>query len=89
LSKTAHEWEPVLQNAGVPSARLRSMPDALASAQTQARSYIHQHEGLATPTLPFRLSGASAHTPRGAVPDLGEHTETVLSALGNETGTKP
>lgn len=89
LFKTAHEWEPVLQNAGVPSARLRSMPDALASAQTQARSFIHQDEGLSTPTLPFRLSGAAAHTPRGHVPGLGEHTHTVLSDLTNVTGAKP
>ncbi len=84
LEKTAQDWEPVLQTAGVPSARLRSMPEALASAQTQARSYIHQQGGLATPTLPFRLSGSSAHAPHSHVPALGEHTKSVLSEVANE-----
>jgi len=88
-SKTAHEWEPVLQNAGVPSARLRSLPDALASEQTQARSYIHQDKGLSTPTLPFRLSGATAHAPQRQVPELGEQTNSVLSALDSLSSTKP
>jgi len=84
-AKTAQEWEPILQQAGVPSARLRSMPDALASKQTQARSYIHQKEGLATPTLPFRLSGASVHAPQGHVPVLGEHTKGVLAQVNSES----
>ncbi len=85
LDKTAQDWEPILQNAGVPSARLRSMPDALASQQTQARSFIHQQAGLATPTLPFRLSGTPVHAPNGHVPELGEHTQSVLAALASKT----
>lgn len=79
LTRTAQDWEPLLQAAGVPSARLRSMPDALASKQTQERSYIHQQDGIATPTLPFRLSGSPVHVPSGPVPTLGEHTNSVLS----------
>lgn len=84
-ARTAKEWEPVLQNAGVPAACLRSMPEALASVQTQARSYIHQQAGLATPTLPFRLSGSSVHAPQSHVPALGEHTNSVLAEVSNTT----
>lgn len=81
LTRTAQDWEPLLQAAGVPSARLRSMPDALASKQTLVRSFIHQQGGVATPTLPFRLSGSPVHAPSGPVPTLGEHTNSVLSDL--------
>jgi len=88
LSKTAQDWEPLLQDAGVPSARLRSMPEALASKQTQARAYIHQQDGLATPTLPFRLSGTSVHAPQGHVPVLGEHTHSVLAEVTNNNKSK-
>ena len=66
--RTASEWEPVLQQAGVPSARIRTLPDCLASPQVQARHYIHTdpETGLRTPTLPFRLNGAPAHSARPA-----------------------
>jgi len=89
LAKTAQDWEPLLQNAGVPSARLRSMPEALASMQTSARSFIHQQEGLATPTLPFRLSNTASHTPAGHVPALGEHTKSVISDVAGRNSAKP
>ena len=38
--KTAEEWEPILQSAGVPCARLRSLPEALASEQLQQRGFV-------------------------------------------------
>lgn len=80
--KTADDWEVILQNAGVPSARLRSMSDALTSEQAQTRGFVHQLEnGLNVPTLPFRLNGAKSHAPKSEPPQLGADTASVLEWL--------
>ena len=52
LKKTAEKWEPILQSAGVPSARLRSLPEALDSTQVTTRGYCL----LYTSTSPRDLS---------------------------------
>ena len=89
--KTAHEWEPILQSAGVPCARLRSMAEALDSAQIKTRNFIHSYEdGLSVPTLPFRLGGARAYAPASPPPKHGEHTQPLSEWLnapveGSET----
>ena len=84
--RTAAEWELVLQQAGVPAARIRTLPDCLASEQITARRYIHTdpQTGLRTPTLPFRLNGAAAHSPASPAPRHGEDTDAILDWL--ETG---
>jgi len=72
--KTAKEWEPILQNAGVPCARLRSLPEALDSDQVKLRGFVQALEdGSQVPTLPFRLGGIDAYTPSSPAPSLGEH----------------
>ena len=76
--KTAIEWEPVLQEAGVPSARLRSLPDALASPQVKSRGFVQTTEdGIDVPTLPFRLAGALAYPPASNPPVKGEHNKEI------------
>ena len=76
--KTAKEWEPILQNAGVPAARLKALPEALESEHVQKRGFVQTLEdGLAVPTLPFRLGGAMAYTPTSAPPRHGADTETI------------
>ena len=72
-----------LQEAGVPAARLRTMPEALASDQVRDRAFIHTDPvtGLQTPTLPFRLFGAAAHTPDKPAPKHGTDTEAVEAWL--------
>jgi len=83
--RTAKEWEPVLQSAGVPSARLRSMPEALDSAQVQARGFVQTTvDGVQVPTLPFRLGGAEAYCPISKAPARGEHSEEILEWLRTE-----
>ena len=81
----AADIERRLQQGGVPAARIRTLPECLASDQVQARSFIHTDSvsGLQTPTLPFRLSSvaADAHTPASPPPRHGEHTEAVLAWL--------
>lgn len=82
LKKTAEDWEPILQSAGVPSARLRSLPEALACAQVQTRGFVHQLEdGTQVPTLPFRLGGVAAYGPKTPVPTHGQHSDEITTWL--------
>ncbi len=81
-TKTASEWEPVLQAAGVPSARLRSLPEALDSPQVKTRGYVQTTEdGSKVPTLPFRIGGAKNYAPASAAPTQGEHNDEIRSWL--------
>ena len=84
-TRSAAEWERVLQQAGVPAARLRTLPECLASAQVRDRHYIHTdpETGLATPTLPFRLNGAAAHRPDRPAPRHGADTDDILGWLAD------
>lgn len=76
--KTAQEWEPVLQSAGVPSARLRSLPEALASEQVTARGFVQTtDDGVDVPTLPFRMGHTGAYPPRSPAPKRGEHSAEI------------
>jgi len=80
--KTAQEWEPILQSAGVPAARLRSLPEALASEQVQARGFVQTlDDGISVPTLPFRLGDAEAYVPKSNAPRHGQHTNEILDWL--------
>ena len=70
--KTADEWEAILQTAGVPCAKLRSLPEALASDQVKARGFIQTlADGTRVPTLPFRIGGEHSYAPDGIPPKLG------------------
>ena len=81
--KSAAEWEPVLQGAGVPCARLRTLPECLASEQVTSRGFIHQlKDGLSIPTLPFRLNGAAVHAPTRPAPLHGADTDEIKAWLG-------
>ena len=80
--KSAEEWEPILQNAGVPSARLRAMPEALASEQVKARGFVQQTaDGIAVPTLPFRIGNVGAYAPNSPAPKIGSDTKEILEWL--------
>jgi len=82
LKKTAKEWEPILQSAGVPSARLRSLPDALASPHVQMRGFVQTTENdIDVPTLPFRLGGAGVYQPGSNDPEHGEHSAEIIDWL--------
>jgi crotonobetainyl-CoA:carnitine CoA-transferase CaiB-like acyl-CoA transferase len=80
--KTAQDWEPILQTAGVPAARLRSLPEALASEQVQTRGFVQTlDDGVQVPTLPFRIGHAPAYRPTLPAPRLGEHSDVVAQWL--------
>ena len=81
--KSAAEWEPVLQRAGVPCARLRTLPECLESEQVTSRGFIHRFkDGLSVPTLPFRLNGAAVHAPVRPAPLHGADTDEIKAWLG-------
>lgn len=92
LEKDAEEWEGILQENGVPAARLRSLPEALASDQVVARGFVQTtDDGFQVPTVPFRLGGAAHYAPSSSAPKLGENTtdvkawlEDLLNAKGDQ-----
>lgn len=85
MRKSAEDWEPILQSAGVPSARLRSLPEALDSAQVKTRGFVQRlDDGLEVPTLPFRLAGAPAYRPETPAPTLGQDNDALLDWLDAE-----
>ena len=88
LSRTADEWEAFLQARHVPAARVRTMGEALADPQLQARGVVHRHaaadgiEGaFAVPVAAFTFAhgGPRIDTPP---PALGQHNEDILRELG-------
>ncbi len=82
--KTAEDWEPILQTAGVPSARLRSLPEALSSDQVTTRGYVQTtDDGVDVPTLPFRIGGVKAYRPVSNAPTKGEHSAEIIDWLGS------
>ncbi len=83
-SRASTDWLDVLAAAGVPSARVNEVEEALRDPQAEARGTVVEFEH---PTLgpvreiasPIRLSGEQRPAERG--PFRGEHTEEVLTDL--------
>ena len=83
--RTATDWEPVLQSAGVPCARLRALPEALASEQVRQRGFVQSlPDGTKVPTLPFKIGTQAFYPPRSSAPHLGEHSEDIISWIQNK-----
>jgi len=90
--KSAAEWEPLLNEAGVPGMRVRTLPEAVSEKYLECRKLFRTFpevkgvKGAVTvPMVPFRLSAseARADTPP---PMLGAHTSDVLLGLGYSAG---
>ncbi len=80
-----------LRAAGVPSGRVRTVPEALADPQVAVREMVVP---LAHPAIPdFRVTGlpiklsATPGAPRSAPPALGADTDAVLTELGHDAAT--
>ncbi|MCY4333389.1 MAG: CoA transferase [Litoreibacter sp.] len=84
MKNSAENWEPILQKAGVPCARLRSLPEALASEHITARGFVQQlPDGTHVPTLPFRLNGTPSYPPSSDAPAIDAQRAEVLAMLAS------
>lgn len=88
-TRTAAEWEPILNAIGVPAGRVATVPEALRSAQVAARELLQTfvapagvgERSITVAKAGFKLSGGDP-VAASAPPTLGAHTDEVLAALG-------
>lgn len=85
-SREVAEWERVLDEAGIPVGRVRSVAEILNSPQLRARGMVADREHPAIGSLrlvgnPIQFDGEN-HTASLPPPLKGEHTEDVLDAIG-------
>lgn len=88
MARTATEWENILNEAGVPAMRVRSLPEALADPQLNSRGLfrvldrVPGVDGRVTlPLVPFKLSACEADADLPP-PIMGAHTDEVLRSAG-------
>ena len=87
LTRSATEWETLLDGTGVPAGRVRRLDEMVAEDQFAARDLVSEisldgHDGpVHVPNLPFKANGANLH-PGSAPSLLGADTESVLAAAG-------
>jgi crotonobetainyl-CoA:carnitine CoA-transferase CaiB-like acyl-CoA transferase len=86
-SRPAAEWEKLLDEAGVPATRPRTIPEIVDDPHVRSRGVVQQVAGpadkpeLGVTSLGWQVDG-SAVGPRSAPPVLGAHTDAVLRELG-------
>jgi crotonobetainyl-CoA:carnitine CoA-transferase CaiB-like acyl-CoA transferase len=83
--RPAEDWVEALETAGVPVGKVRSVPEALASAAAAGRPATTSVEHPTAGALELVASpiwGPTDSAPAAAPPLLGEHTEVVLRELG-------
>ena len=85
VQKTLSQWMGIFDRAGLivgPAASLAELAtDEQAAATDLFPTITVAGEGIRTVAVPFGIQGAHI-APRGAGPDVGQHTAEVLSALG-------
>jgi crotonobetainyl-CoA:carnitine CoA-transferase CaiB-like acyl-CoA transferase len=87
-AKTAREWEPMLNDAGVPAGLVLDVADSLQLEQIAQRSLIHQVD---LPDRTVSVLGSGFHVngeplrPASPPPTLSAHTDELLAELGFTT----
>ncbi len=89
-TRPADEWLTLLEDAGLPCSRINDMEKILDDPQVRARNMIVDVEDARAGVVriagnPIKMSTIPEEDKRPAVPELGEHTEGVLRALGYST----
>ena len=90
-SREVAEWEGLLDEAGIPVGRVRSVAEILNSPQLRARGMVvdREHPSIGSLRLvgsPVQFDGEN-HTASLPPPLRGEHTGEVLEAIGGSGGT--
>jgi crotonobetainyl-CoA:carnitine CoA-transferase CaiB-like acyl-CoA transferase len=87
-ARSAAEWEAVCEEAGVPAARVHSIPEIIAHPQVVGRGFVHRFgevpglDGpIDVPTGGFWLDGRPL-APASPPPRLGQDTDDILQELG-------
>ena len=87
-TRSAQEWERLLNNAGVPAARVRTLDETLACGQFEGRAILQEcgefpelGMSLKTPVAAF-CTDEDGPRLKSPPPKLGEHNEAVLQELG-------
>lgn len=88
LSRTARQWEDILNDAGVPAARVRTLDETLNHPQVLSRrvlgsapGYSPDGAGLKTPVAAFGFEHGGPSIDRLAPPG-GLHTDELLQEIG-------
>lgn len=88
MTKTAQEWEDILNAAGVAAMRVRNVTEILAHPQVKSRNLLHTFSevpgagvGATVVMTPFGLSAGGARVDLPP-PVLGAHSNEILGGLG-------
>ncbi|MEZ5864817.1 MAG: CoA transferase [Geminicoccaceae bacterium] len=87
-TRTAAEWEDLLNEAGVPAARVRTLDEALTSDQVASRSILGRLPRQEANEPAFRPAVAAFASPvdgpavRSPPPRIGEQTRQILQEIG-------
>jgi len=86
--QSAQTWEDLLNDAGVPAARVRSLDEALAHSQVQSRQVLQSAQGLSDGYVDLKVPVAAFSYKHDGpaiqqhAPGHGQHSREVLREIG-------